>query len=469
MNEVDAPRRGNLPSQQPWRRFFQKHFSIDRYRKDTMKMTRHDLKLPVLCAASMILFLAGGHYALHYSADFIPVYTGARCLLHGCNPYNTSQLEQQYYQSGGRAGEYTAWIYEVPIYPPSAFLALLPLALLRFRAAQLLWFLMNGCLFVTSSLLILSVCPRHRRWIATILVSLILVAGEPSLALGNPAIFAISLFAIGVYLFLRNRFLPLGSFLLTLSLAAKPQISALIVLALLLRRHQRRYAVAILAGALGILMSAGLILKMHPASADWVTDLHTNISTSLEPGHANDFRPTNQQATNFVNLQTAASVFLTEAWEYNAVAYSVFLVLLVVWINAAVRTKAGPEVTYLLLAALAVLSLIPVYHRCTDTGLLLVTVPAVAIVYRQRRLLGVSIGTLTVLTVYTFQFWVQRALVHLGLLQSVLHNKFLFVLLLRQQDLGLPVLFCLYMFAIYSIQFSSAPAMSDTSLVRRTE
>ena len=84
-------------------------------------------------------------------------------------------------------------------------------------------------------------------------------------------------------------------------------------------------------------------------------------------------------------------------------------------------------------------------------------------VYQKRRLLGALIGILTVSTVFILQFWVQRAFVHLDLLQSVLHNKILFVLLLRQQNLELPILFCLYMVAIFTIRFDGAPANVEST------
>jgi ABC-type transport system involved in cytochrome c biogenesis permease component len=47
--------------------------------------------------------------------------------------------------------------------------------------------------------------------------------------------------------------------------------------------------------------------------------------------------------------------------------------------------------------------------------------------------------------------------------QSILQNKFLFILLLRQQNLELPVLFCLYVVAIFTIRFPSAPAKATAS------
>jgi hypothetical protein len=47
--------------------------------------------------------------------------------------------------------------------------------------------------------------------------------------------------------------------------------------------------------------------------------------------------------------------------------------------------------------------------------------------------------------------------------QSLLQNKFLLILLLRQQNLELLVLFWLYLFAIVSVRSSSAPEMAASA------
>src|ERR1700734_1630055 len=128
-----------------------------------MKFIKPDLHLLALCISALVLFAVGGARVFHSSNDFVPVYTGARCLLHGCNPYDTSQLEQQFYQAGGHAAELPSWLIDVPVYPPSTFLVLSPLALLRFPIARLLWFLLNGPNLGTSRKEILSLCPHSLR------------------------------------------------------------------------------------------------------------------------------------------------------------------------------------------------------------------------------------------------------------------------------------------------------------------
>jgi hypothetical protein len=371
-------------------------------------------------------------------------------MLHGCNPYVPSQLEQQYLQAGGRANEVPNWNLCVPVYPPSAFLVLSPLALLRYPLACPLWFLLNGCLFITSAGLVLSLCPRSHRWLATILVSFILVKSGVLLQVGQPATFSISLLVIGSYCFLRHRCLPLGVFLLMLSLAVKPQMGGLIVLYLLVRKIHWRYSAIAMAGALTLLLAAGLILRMHPSSADWTSALHANISATEEPGSVNDPRPNYKYFVDFVNLQAVTSVFSTDAREFNAAAYFIFLLFLTMLVTANLRTNASPDLHLLSIGALAVLTLMPIYHRYYDTRILLITIPAIVIVYQKSRLLGAFIGTLTVLMVNFLQIQNRLLpfLLHHAMGQIILQNKFLFILFMQWQNLELPALFFLYIVAI---------------------
>src|ERR1700677_180881 len=176
-----------------------------------MSFRKPDLHLLVLGIAAMVFFAIGAARVFRASYDLVPVYTGARCLLHGCNPYDTKQLEQQFFAGGGRPVELPSWDIDVPVYTPSTFLVLFPLGLLHYPIARLLWFLLSGCLFVTSAGLILSLCPGTHRWLATTLGSCIVATSGILLVIGQPATFAISLVIIGTYLFFRARFLPLAA------------------------------------------------------------------------------------------------------------------------------------------------------------------------------------------------------------------------------------------------------------------
>ena len=79
-----------------------------------MKFPKLSLQVLVFGVSAIIFLAVGGQRAFRFSHDFVPVYTGAGCLLTGCDPYDTSQLEQQLFLRGGRAVDLPSWEIDVP-------------------------------------------------------------------------------------------------------------------------------------------------------------------------------------------------------------------------------------------------------------------------------------------------------------------------------------------------------------------
>ena len=173
-----------------------------------------------------------------------------------------------------------------------------------FLLARWLWFLLNGCLFVTSAGLILSICPPSHRWLATILVSFFVVTAGILLVLGQPAVFAISLVIIGSCLFLRGRFLPSWRSSVdaqprgqapdrrlhrALSFWCRESIGATLPLPWRARR--------------ALLLSASLILRHHPRSAGWSFHSSRESHRDLEPGRQR--RPQAGESTSHRRCKSA--------------------------------------------------------------------------------------------------------------------------------------------------------------------
>jgi Glycosyltransferase family 87 len=349
--------------------------------KKIVKLDPHAL---VIAIAAVIFFALGGLRAHYVQNDFVPVYEGARCLLHGCNPYGSGEL----------------------LYPPSTLFVLSPLALFTYPVAWFIWFVLSGVLFVAAVVVILSLCPRRHRWLATGLGAVLLAGSSLLLILGQPSAFAVSLVGIGVYFFLQGRRLLVGALLIMLSLAVKPQIGGLIVLYLFFRGVHRRYAALSMAGALAILFCGGLILRVHPQSANWVADLRTNLSRAVVPGATDDPRPSNETAAAALNLQTITSVFFNDEKVFNDVAYAIFGMLLAAWLVAVMRMNPNLNNHLLSIGALTVLTLLPVYHRNYDSRFLLLAIPGALIVFERRRILGAFLCVLTALATVSIQHWV---------------------------------------------------------------
>ena len=216
------------------------------------------------------------------------------------------------------------WADVLPVYPPSTFVALVPLGLLRFPAAVLVWSLLNSCLFIAAVLLVLSLCPPSHRWLATAFACSFLLIGMALVKDGQPSAFAISSLVIGGALFLGRRHLLLAACLLMFSLAIKPQIGGLIALYFFANKASRRYAGLAIAGAAALLLIGGLTLEMRPASRNWLSELRTNIATSLAPGQVND--PASPSSDE-INLQAVTSVLFAHEAASSMVAYGIFLLL----------------------------------------------------------------------------------------------------------------------------------------------
>lgn len=346
------------------------------------------------------------------------------------------------------------------MYPPSTLLVLSPLALFQYPVAWFIWFLLNGVLFVSAVVLILSLCPKQHRWLATALGAVFLAGSSLLLVLAQPSAFAISLVVIAVYLFLRGRSLLVAAALLMLSLAVKPMIGGLIVLYLFFRGIHRRYAALAMVGALTLLFFGGLILRMHPQSANWVSDVRANVSRAVAPGATDDPRPANEQADAALNLQTITSIFFKDERAFNGVAYMVFGVLLIAWAMAVMPMKPNIDNHLLSLGALSVLTLLPVYHRNYDSRFLLLSIPAALIVFEKRRIVGALLCTFVALATVSIQHWVQLLLQRDGLLQTVQEHKPLFILLLRESDIRLLILFCLLLIALFNVRATAPIANS---------
>ncbi len=426
---------------------------------------RSNLQLTILALAACWLLVAGCRQALRSSIDFIPVYTGARCLLKGCNPYDTAQLDTQYYQSGGLAKDPRRWVRTPPVYPPSTLLVFSPLALLRFPVASMFFSAISGLLLIACVVSVRSMVPQSSRWLVTILGSCYLFSLSTVVHIvgaGQSAGVVISLLILGTLLYLHGRYIPLATILLALSLSLKPQLGIMIVLYLVFKRIYWRQAALAIAGSIILLVIGGCILQSRPVSAHWISDMSAQIIESQKPGLTNDPRPTNPGATGFANLQAVSSVFIADPITYNAVGYVIFLAAMALWVAAAIRRGSGQADHWLALAALSAISLLPIYHRDYDTRLLIIALPAVAIIFRQCRILGSVVIAVALLNIFAASL-LRHTLGVLHILfrhritaQLMPQNKLLFVILLRQESLQMLVLAGCFLAAMFIVRLPAA-------------
>jgi hypothetical protein len=96
-----------------------------------------------------------------------------------------------------------------------------------------------------------------------------------------------------------------------------------------------------------------------------------------------------------INLQTAISVLNDDPHFYNLITYCICGPLILAWIAVSLVPNRARANLWLGLAAISALSMLPIYHRQHDSRLLMVTVPAAAMLWadpRPRRWMAVLLS-----------------------------------------------------------------------------
>jgi hypothetical protein len=222
------------------------------------------------------------------------------------------------------------------------------------------------------------------------LICFVLVNSEVILIIGNAAAIAIALCIFAVWCFVKERFWAAGVLCFAISLALKPHDTGLVWLYFLLAGGiYRKRALQTLLVVLLICLPA--VLWVSHVAPNWMQELHANLLETSARGDLNDPGPSSMGAHTLgmmINLQTVMSVFRDSPRFYNLATYLVCGPLLLVWIFVTLRSRFSPTRVWLALAAISALSMLPVYHRQYDTKLLLLTVPACAMLWSERGLIG---------------------------------------------------------------------------------
>lgn len=91
---------------------------------------------------------------------------------------------------------------------------------------------------------------------------------------------------------------------------------------------------------------------------------------------------------SLVQLQTVVGIFAPRPEIYNLITWLLCVPLLVLWAFVSLRKTSDPSVAWLALGAAAALSMLPTYHFQHDAKLLLLAIPACAILWLERGFMG---------------------------------------------------------------------------------
>jgi len=343
------------------------------------------LRLSVLglltCLAVLVFAARGPVRALGWSShdfnDFISPYVQTHAWFSGRDPYAPSTLTELWPASPrppfllkeSADGTLPAKRGLPSPYFVLAFPVLWPIAALPWRIAIHVWVVVCVVAVFTVAWVLIEFAEgrRHKTLALLILVSVLLLAPvQTAVATSNIVNPVLALGMLSAFCQSRNRSRWAGA-LLALAVGLKPTVALpFVIYALANRNRSKAMSAAIVSG---VLLLSAAILPQH-GTLLWKSFLG-NSQMMFAPGAIDDFSTANPLRFQLVNLQVALFPVLQNRTLTQIAAWLVFTTLLGFWLRAVRRDR---EVGLLDLAILVSAALLPVYHRFTDAGLLLVPV-----------------------------------------------------------------------------------------------
>jgi hypothetical protein len=300
--------------------------------------------------------------------DLTGPYIGAKAWLKGVNPYSNDVFWTLWKESGGADSNEQESIGSRTPYPWSCFLLLAPLSLLSWPTAGMLCGLLSVGMVVLSVWLLsglfdLSVC-GWRRWLF-IALALALAPFHSGFGAGNLSMLAIALVLLSFWGSCTQRSTVAG-LCCSLATCLKPPIGLFLFLYYALSRRWRVFGVAL---ASTFLITLTAIVRLQAAGVPWVSSYLANSKLVLTDP-INGITAANPKRFQMVNLQVLCYAVTNNERTANLLALLIgclaLLSLAAVLSRARLRTPRVLDVS-----ALAVVSLLPVYHRYYDAALLI--------------------------------------------------------------------------------------------------
>ncbi len=320
--------------------------------------------------------------------DFKVLYYPARCLLQHHDPYQQSEVLRLYQMEGVYRQLDTPKVLQIVsryLYLPSAFMITAPFAALSWGPAHVLWMALTIGSLILASFLIWDIGANHAPRISGLLLGFFLVNSGDLVALSNAAGIAVGLCVVAVWCFMKERWIAAGTICLAASLALKPQDAGLIWLYFLLsggtcRKHALRTLL------LALLISAPALLWTWHVAPHWIQEWRSNTAALSARGGLSDPGPASTGRYGLgmmVNLSVVLSSFKDDPHFYNSASFIAVFAAFLPLIIVALRNRAQGRERWFALAAIAALSMLPVYHRQQDTKLLLLAIPACAMLWTE--------------------------------------------------------------------------------------
>jgi hypothetical protein len=362
-----------------------------------MSSARRSLIWILLCASISVFWGGSIGQAAGGLVDFRAVYFGARCLMEHVDPYIPSQFEQLYNSENGdlprdplNQREFRLGVFKCMNLPTTLFL-MAPLAMLPWEIAHLLWMALIAGSLIGAAFLIWRESESCSSRSLVIILCILLANAETLIGGGNSAGIVVSLCVFATWCLVKEKYAPAGVLCLALALAIKPHDAGFIWLYFVLlggARRKRAFQALIVTAVLVV----PAVLWASIVAPNWPQELRTNLQSGLAPGGINEPGPysiTGSNAGMVISLQAAISVLTNDPTRYNAVTYLICGAMLLVWALRTVRLDEPTESDiWLGLVPAVTLTLLITYHRSYDAKLLLIAIPACALLFSKRGSIG---------------------------------------------------------------------------------
>ncbi len=363
-------------------------------------MTREHQDGLLLLLLGCLFFAAVGFMWERTSAmgpsDFKETLTGARCLLEHRDPYQPDQLWAVYLAHGGGLPSDTNQARTLRLVVsyytnlPTTLVLVAPLALLPWGQAMALWMFLIAACFIAACFCVWSLCAESAPRLSGALIFILMANSGLLLATGNTAGLVVGLAVISVFSFLRERFVPAGIACLAVALIIKPHDAGPIWLYFLLAGGVQRKR-SLKAAALAIVLALPAVLWVSHLVPHWLPEYRSNLLATMSPGGRDYPSPNTAGAMGVgmtINLQAALSLIRDDPNFCNSITYAVCGVLLLLWSIKTLRAHFTPRQACLALAAVSAFTMLPLYHRTYDARLIVLAVPACAILWKEHRAPG---------------------------------------------------------------------------------
>ena len=333
----------------------------------------------LFCAASE--FIIRGPLRFAHAAnfnDFISPYIQTRAWIAGIDPYSSQNLlrlwpaDSEHYDFLAHDFAEGTLVYKHGIptaYPLTAFVLLVPVAALPWHIAHPAWLVLTVLAFAVTVISLIwtaRLLPLTRRSLVFLILALALAPFHTGLAAGSIVTVAVAASAAAVRSAEHDRDL-LAAVVLAIAVSLKPQIGLPFLFYYLLRR---RWRLATVAAAIVATFAAVGLIRLAASSTPWLENYLYDGRVLLGPGSLGDFTEKDPLRFGLVNFQVAAYTILQNRDYAIVAAFAVAAIAGLIWLFL-FFWRASHHDALLEMSTLAVLSLIPVYHRFYDAALLI--------------------------------------------------------------------------------------------------